>query len=136
MTDTPPVPPTPETPATPVAAPAAATPPAAPAPAGAYVPGPAVKQTQSLVSFIIGIVAFLFAAVPFVNFLAFAGGIVAVVLGFRAKKAEPDAPKWMSLVGIIGGFVAIGLSLIFGLIYLITFLAPLLFLGACGNSVC
>jgi hypothetical protein len=97
---------------------------------------PAVKQTQSLVSFIIGLVAFLFSAVPFVNFLAFVAGIVAVVLGFRAKKAEPGAPKWMSLTGIIGGFVAIGLSLIFGLVYLVAFVGPLLFLAACGNSVC
>lgn len=121
MTDTPPVPPTPENPATP---PAAAQPGYAPA-----APGP--KQTQSLTSFILGIVAFLFAAVPFIGFLALIAGIVAVVLGFKAKKSEPAAPKWMSLVGIIGGFVAIGIALIAGLVFLLSFL-PLLFIGSTG----
>lgn len=100
----------------------------------APVAGP--KQTLSLTSMIIGIAAFVFAAIPFVNFLAFVGGIVAVVLGFRARKTETAAPAWMSLTGIIGGFVALGLSLLFGVIYLIAFIGPFLFLGACGTQVC
>ena len=124
MTDATPTPPTPEPAATPAAPAYAAAPVAA---------GP--KQTQSLVSFIIGIVAVLFSFAPFVNLLAFIGGIVAVILGFRAKKAEPAAPKWMSMVGIIAGFVAIGLSLILGLVYIFTFIAPLLFLGSYGSVV-
>ena len=117
MTDTPSVPPTPET------------------SAGAYAPGPAVKQTRSLVAFIFGIAAFLFAAVPLVNFLAFCAGVAAVVLGFRARKSEPQAPQWMSLVGIIGGFAGIALSLVFGIVYLIG-LIPFWFLAQCGTSVC
>jgi hypothetical protein len=87
---------------------------------------PAVPQTQSLVSLIVGVMSFFFSFAPFVNLLAFAGGIVAVVFGFRAAKIEPQAPPWMSLVGRISGFVAIAFSIVFGIVWLAVFVLPLL----------
>lgn len=108
MTDTPPVPPTPETPATPAAA----------APAGAPAAGP--KQGLSLTSFILGIAGIVFSWVPVLGFLA---SLAAIILGFIARKNEPAAPKWMALVGIILGFVAIVIGLIVGIIWVVAIIA-------------
>lgn len=98
-------------------------PPAAPAPAPAAA-GP--KQALSLTSFILGIAGVLFCAVPFFGFLV---ALAAVIVGFIARKREPDAPKWMSLVGIIAGFVAIVLGIILTLTIVIL---PLIY----AASVC
>ena len=108
MSDVTPPPPNPEQPATPPAAPA--TPPAAPA-APAYAPAPVAgpKQALSLTSFILGIAAFV---LSFFYGIGFLPGIAAVIIGFIAKGKEPEAPKWMWLIGIIGGFVAIAIGLI------------------------
>jgi phage-related protein len=92
MTDTPP----PATPAAPVPPPAAA--------------GP--KQTLSLTSFIAGLAAIVLTWIPFVNIIGLIAGVVAIITGFLAKKKEPAAPKWMWIVGIIAGFVAVLISLI------------------------
>jgi len=131
----------PEAPAAPVAEPVvppaapaapAANPYAAPAaaPAAGYAPaGAPVKQTLSIVSFILGIVGVIFA---FVYGFGLIPGIVAVILGFQAKKKEPGAPKWMSLTGRITGFVAIGLSLIFGLLGIIAIVACFALLSSGG----
>src|SRR5690606_2997412 len=100
----------PEAPAAP-----AANPYAAPAAAG-YAPAEPVKQTLSLVSFIIGIIAVL---LSFAWGIGFIPGIVAVVLGLRGKKKVPAAPKWMSGTGIVTGFVAIGIGLIVGILTII-----------------
>jgi len=82
--------------------------PATPAPAPA--PGPAgPKQALSLTSFILGIAGIVFSWVPILPFLA---SLAAIILGFIARKNEPGAPKWMALVGIILGFVAIGLAIL------------------------
>ena len=115
MSDATPPPPTPEQPATPPAAPATppaagATPPAAPA-APAYAPAPVAgpKQSLSLTSFILGIAAFV---LSFFYGIGFLPGIAAVIVGFIAKGKEAEAPKWMWLVGIIGGFVAIAIGII------------------------
>ena len=108
MSDVTPPPPTPEQPATPPAAPV--TPPAAPA-APAYAPAPAAgpKQGLSLTSFILGLAALVFSwALGFGLLVA----IAAVILGFLGKSKEPQAPKWMWLVGIIAGFVAIFIALL------------------------
>lgn len=95
---------------------------------------PAVQQTQSIVALVVGGISFILSAIPFVSILALVGGIVAVVLGFRAKKLEPGAPEWMSLAARIAGFVSIGLSIVFGIIYLalfvLPFLIPLWFVGS------
>jgi len=133
MSDTTPSEPTPEVPTPPVEPVAAATPapepapspyaaPAAPAaPAYAAAPaGPAVKQGLSLASFIVGLAAFVFSWVWGIGFVP---GIVAVILGFMARKREPQAPRWMWLIGIIAGFVAIFVSLIFGIITIIGIIA-------------
>jgi hypothetical protein len=77
----------------------------APAPAAA---GP--KQALSLTSFILGIAGLVFSWVPVLPFLA---SLAAIIIGFIARKNEPGAPKWMALVGIILGFVAIGLAILF-----------------------
>ena len=82
------------------------TPPAAsPTPAAA---GP--KQVLSLTSLILGIAGIVFSWVPVLPFLA---SLAAIIIGFIARKNEPGAPKWMALIGIILGFVAIGLAVLF-----------------------
>ena len=82
--------------------------PATPAPAP--MPGPAgPKQSLSLTSFILGIAGLIFSWVPILPFLA---SLAAIIIGFIARKNEPGAPKWMALVGIILGFVAIGIAII------------------------
>src|SRR5258707_1103489 len=113
MTDTPPVPPTPETPATP---PAASMPPAPPAMAGA--PGP--KQTLSLTAMIIGIAAFV---LSFVIGLGFIPGIVAIILALQAKAKEPGAPKFMWIIGLVGGIAGVVFGLIFGIIFIVSIIA-------------
>jgi hypothetical protein len=100
MSDVTPPPPPAEPPATPPAAPA--TPAYAPAPAGP-------KQGLSLTSFILGLAALVFSWALGFGFLV---ALAAVILGFIGKSKEPQAPKWMWLVGIITGFVAIFIALI------------------------
>jgi hypothetical protein len=96
----------PATPAAPAYPPAAPTAPAAPT-YGA--PGGAPKRGLSLASFIVGLVG----TVLFItNWFAILLGIVAVVLGFIGRSREKGAPRWMWLVGIILGFVAIVLGAI------------------------
>ncbi len=123
----------PAEPVVPPAAPAAdptanpyAAPAAAPA-AGAAPAGTPVKQTLSLVSFILGIVGFLLSWFAGFGLLP---GIAAVILGFMGKKREPQAPKWMWLVGIIGGFVAIALGLI---VFIVSVILPIIFLASFGS---
>jgi hypothetical protein len=116
MTDTPPP-----------AAPQTPPPAAAGAPMGAAPMAPAPKQTLSLASFIVGLASFVLSW--FIG-LGLIPGIVAVVLGFKAKKSEPGAPQWMAMVGIIAGFVGIGLSIIVGLVSIVTILLPLLFFSS------
>ena len=101
MSDVTPPPPPAEPPVTPPAAPA--TPAYAPAPAA----GP--KQGLSLTSFILGLAGLVFSWALGFGFLV---ALAAVILGFLGKAKEPQAPKWMWLVGIITGFVAIFIALI------------------------
>jgi hypothetical protein len=108
-------------------------PPAAPAaPAPGYAPAYAAappKQVLSLTSFILGLAGLVFSWVPGLGFLA---SLAAIILGFIGRKNEPGAPKWMSLVGIIAGFVAILLSIIF----IITIIVLPLIFGAAVVSNC
>jgi hypothetical protein len=108
MSDVTPPPPNPEQPVTPPAAPV--TPPAAPA-APAYAPAAATgpKQGLSLTSFILGLAGIVFSWAPFFGFLV---SLAAVILGFLGKGREPQAPRWMWLVGIITGFVGLFIALI------------------------
>jgi len=119
MTDATPTPPTPEQPMTPPPAPAYA---AAPAAAGP-------KQTLSLVSFILGIASVVFCAAPL---LPLGAGITAIILGIKARKSEPGAPKWMATVGIITGIVGIVLSIILGFVI---YILPLILLASYGSVV-
>jgi hypothetical protein len=102
-------------------------PPAAPAPVPVAAAGP--KQALSLTSFIMGLAGLLFCAVPFFGFLV---ALAAVIIGFIGRKREPAAPKWMSLVGIIAGFVAIVLGVILTITLVIL---PLLFVASACTSV-
>lgn len=113
-----------ETPVTPAATPpAAATPPFATPPAATPYTAPAAtapKQGLSLTSFILGLAGLVFSWVPVFGFLV---ALAAVILGFMAKGKEPAAPKWMWLVGIITGFVALFIALlvvVFWIIALVT----------------
>jgi hypothetical protein len=114
MTDTPPTPPTPE----PAAAP------------GAYAPAAAgPKQTMSIVGFILGIASVIFS---WTGILGLAAGIAAVIVSNKAKKAEPGAPSWMHTVGLITGIVGIVLSIILGIVTLISVFLPFILLGSYG----
>ena len=122
-----PAPEVPAAPAEPVYTPAepVTPPPAAPTPPPAYsaasaAPGP--KQTLALTSFITGLAAFVFSWVPV---LSLAAGIVAIIVGIRAKNKEPLAPKWMWIVGIIAGAVGALFSIIWGLAWLLPFIIAL-----------
>jgi hypothetical protein len=99
-------------------------PPPEPTPYGAPVAVP--KQSLSLTSFILGLAGLLFSWVPLVGILGFLASVGAVVTGFLGKAKEPQAPKWMWLIGIIAGFVAIGI----GLILLIVFIVALATIGS------
>ncbi|MES2094397.1 MAG: hypothetical protein V4531_11375 [Actinomycetota bacterium] len=108
------VPPTPPSTPPPPYTPPPVAPPAPPAPAyaapNAYAaPASGPKQTLSLTSFILGIAGLVFSWIPVLGFLA---SLAAIIIGFIARKREPGAPKWMSLVGIILGFVAIVIGII------------------------
>jgi hypothetical protein len=81
-------------------------------------PGP--KQTLSLTSFILGLGGLVFSWVLGLGFLA---SLAAIIIGFMARKREPGAPKWMALVGIIAGFVAIGIGLIVTVVTILSFVA-------------
>jgi nucleoside recognition membrane protein YjiH len=99
-------------------------PPPEPTPYGAQVATP--KQSLSLTSFILGLAGLLFSWIPFVGVLGFLASVGAVVTGFLGRAKEPQAPKWMWLIGIIAGFVAIGISIIF----LIVFIVAIITLGS------
>jgi hypothetical protein len=100
-------------------------PPAAPV----YAPAPAgPKQTLSLISFIAGLAGLVFSWVPGLGFLV---SLAAIILGFLGKSKEPQAPKWMWLVGIITGFVAIFLSII---LLLVIIILPLAFAASVGSA--
>ncbi|HEU0206846.1 MAG TPA: hypothetical protein VFQ74_09190 [Pseudolysinimonas sp.] len=114
--------------ATPTPDPAAA--PAAPAYAAAPAAGP--KQTLSIVGFILGICSVVFA---WTFFLGLGAGIAAIIVSRKARKDEPAAPKWMPQVGIITGIVGIILSVLLGIVYLASFIIPLLILGSYGSVV-
>lgn len=106
------------TPATPAAAPAAA--------------GPA--QTMSIVGFILGIAAFIFA---WTGIIGIGAGIAAIIVSRKAKKSEPGAPTWMGTVALIGGIIGIVGGVIFGILYIVSiiasFLLPAAVLGGVGN---
>jgi hypothetical protein len=99
-------------------------PPPEPTPYGAPVAAP--KQSLSLTSFILGLAGLIFSWVPIVGILGFLASVGAVVTGFLGKAKEPQAPKWMWLIGIIAGFVAIGI----GLILLIVFIVAVVTFGS------
>jgi hypothetical protein len=115
MTDSTPTP----DPATPPAAPAYSATPAAAGP----------KQTNSIVGFVLGLVAFVFS---WTGIVGIGAGIAAIIVSQRAKRSEPGAPSWMHTIGLIAGIVGLVLGLIFGIFSLIGFIA-LAAVGSYGN---
>jgi hypothetical protein len=103
-------------------------PPPEPTPYGAPVAAP--KQALSLTSFILGLAGLLFGWIPFVGVIGFLAAVGAVVTGFMGKAREPQAPRWMWLVGIIAGFVAIAI----GIIVLVVFIIGIVALGSLGGQ--
>ncbi|MEO6943823.1 MAG: hypothetical protein ABI053_03835 [Lacisediminihabitans sp.] len=101
-----------------------------PPPASPYVaPAAGPKQGLSLTSFILGLVGFLLAWIPFVGIVGFLAGLAAVILGFIAKAKEKMAPKWMWIVGLVAGFIAILISII----YLVIIIAAFGIAASSGN---
>ena len=98
------------------------------APTPAPVPAAGPKQTLSLVSFILAIVAVFLAIFVFGSGLL--PGIAAIILSVLSRKREPEAPSWMRLIGLIGGIVAIVVGFIVFLVVLFATLLPLLATGA------
>ena len=109
MSATPPTPP----PATPAGPPAAA--------------GP--TQTQSIIGFILGIGSVLLSGT---GLIGVGLGIAAIIVSNKAKKSEPGAPSWMHTVGVITGIVGIVLSIILGLVILVSAVLPFVLLGTSG----
>ena len=110
--------------ATPPTPPPPATPPPAGVPAAA---GP--KQTQSILVFVLGLGSVVFS---WTGIIGVAAGIAAIIVSNKAKKSEPGAPTWMPTVGVISGIVGIILSLILGIVTLLSILLPFLYLGSAG----
>lgn len=123
MTDAAPPPP-PSEPATPPVAPAAPAYAAAP-----VVAGP--KQTMSIVGFVLGIASVIFA---WTFIIGVGGGIAALIVSGRAKKAEPGAPAWMRTVALITGIIGIILGVVLGLITVIGVIASILVPAAVLNN--
>ncbi len=119
MTDSTPTPSTPEPAATPAAPAYAAAP---------VVAGPV--QTLSIVGFILGIASVVFG---WTFFIGLGAGIAAVIVSNKAKKQEPASPAWMKTVGLITGIVGIVLVVIFGVIWLLSVLLPLILIGSAGS---
>lgn len=91
-----------------------------PPPASPYVaPAAGPKQGLSLTSFILGLIGFLLAWIPFVGIVGFLAGLAAVILGFIARAKEKSAPKWMWIVGLVAGFIAILISIIYLIVIII-----------------
>lgn len=84
------------------------TPPAAtPPPAGTPAAGP--KQTTSIIGFVLGLAAFVFGWVFILGILL---GVAAIIVSLMAKGREPGAPKWMWIVGLVGGIIGALVGLI------------------------
>jgi hypothetical protein len=99
-----------------------------PPPASPYVaPAAGPKQGLSLTSFIVGLVSVVFTWIPVFGFLA---AVAAVILGFIAKGKEPQAPKWMWIVGVVAGFVGILLGILFIVLFIVL---PLIFVASVGS---
>lgn len=79
-------------------------------------------RSPAFMSLVLGLASLLFS-------FAFVGvvmGVIAVVFGVRARKAEPDAPRWVPVVGIVSGIAGIVASVLWGaFILFVAVLVPL-----------
>lgn len=96
-------------------------------PAPAMPPAAGPKQTQSLVGFILGIAAFVLSWVFILGLLL---GVGAIIVSLMAKGKEPGAPKWMWIIGLVGGIIGVVTGLIVTIVTIIGFVA----LGSYGYT--
>jgi hypothetical protein len=103
-------------------------PPGMPQPYPMVPGGMPIEASGATPSMILGIIAVVLAPIGcfcgFLEIVALPLGIVAVVLGFRARSKVAQSQGTLggsgkALAGLITGFVAIGLSLIVGVLILI-----------------
>jgi hypothetical protein len=83
-------------------------------------PAAGPKQTQSLVGFILGIAAFVLSWVFILGLLL---GVGAIIVSLMAKGKEPGAPKWMWIIGLVGGILGVVTGLIVTIVTIIGFVA-------------
>lgn len=86
------------------------------------------KKGLSLTSFILGLAAMV---LFLTSWFAILLGVVAVVLGFIGRAKEPNAPRWMKLLGIIFGFVGI----VLGAVIIVIAIAALAFIKSHGGTI-
>lgn len=89
-------------------------------PAPAMPPAAGPKQTQSMVGFILGIAAFVLSWVFILGLLL---GVGAIIVSLMAKGKEPGAPKWMWIIGLVGGILGAVSGLIVTIVSIIGFVA-------------
>lgn len=73
-----------------------------------------------------GIIAMIFCWIPFVNIIGLILGIVAMVLGGKARKILPEGKRGMATAGFVLGIIA----LIISIIYLIIVIAAIAAIGS------
>lgn len=84
---------------------------------------PARRNGVGLAALIIGIVAVVFALIPFLSYIAWLIGIVAAILGIVAIARASGRPKGAGVTGLILGVLAILLSIVMSVVYTAVFVA-------------
>jgi len=92
----------------------AATPAGSPDPAS--TPGPRRGKGLAIAALVVGIVAFLGAFIPFVNYVVFVPAVVAIVLGVIAL-VRRSAGRPMAWTGLVLGAVGLVLSIVLAVVY-------------------
>ena len=87
-------------------------------PPAPVAPGP--KQTLSIVALIGGIASFVLSWVFVLGFLI---SVAAIVISVMARGREPGAPKWMWIIGLVGGILGLVGSIIWGIITVVGIIA-------------
>lgn len=92
-----------------------------------------LNQTKAIVSLVLGIAGLVLFWVPLIGLVL---GIVALVLGLKAKKDSEQQPsvyggKGLALAGLILGVI----STVLGLLYLIYWIFILIFVGSIMTQV-
>jgi hypothetical protein len=94
--------------------------------AGGYAPTP--PQGMSIASLVCGIAGVLLSLFSF----GFLPALAAVILGHMAQKRQPHA-KAMWMTGLVTGYIGIGISILWGIGFILAFVLPLIFIGSMGG---